>query len=115
MITAGSGRPVNAAIIGDANQNGNTNNDRLPAARRNSFAGPDYATTDMRIGRTIYRPNKFKFDFTAESFNLFNRFNKRFQLTDDGARSATPPSSTAALSTLESTTSLLTARCQPTL
>ena len=87
VITAGSGRPVNATIIGDANQDGNTNNDRLPAARRNSFVGPDYTTTDMRIGRTIYRRNKLKLDFTAESFNLLNRLNKRFRLTDDGALS----------------------------
>jgi hypothetical protein len=28
-----------------------------------------------------------KLDFTAESFNLLNRLNKRFQLTDDGALS----------------------------
>jgi hypothetical protein len=87
VITAGSGRPVNATIIGDANRDGNTNNDRLPAARRNSFVGPDYTTTDMRIGRTIYRRNKLKLDFTAESFNLLNRLNKRFRLTDDGALS----------------------------
>jgi hypothetical protein len=87
VITAGSGRPVNPAVIGDANQDGNTNNDRIPAASRNSFVGPDYTTTDMRIGRTMYRHNKVKLDFTAESFNLFNRLNSRFQLTDDGALS----------------------------
>ena len=87
VITAGSGRPVNAAIVGDANQDENTNNDRLPGARRNSFVGPNYTTTDMRIGRTIYGKNRLKVDFTAESFNLFNRLNQRFQLTDDGALS----------------------------
>jgi outer membrane receptor protein involved in Fe transport len=89
VITAGSGRPVNASVIGDANQDGNTNNDRIPAARRNSFVGPDYTTTDMRIGRTMYRHNKIKLDFTVESFNLLNRLNRRFQLTDDGALSNT--------------------------
>jgi hypothetical protein len=41
----------------------------------------------MRIGRTIFRHNKIKLDFTAESFNLLNRLNRRFQLTDDGALS----------------------------
>jgi hypothetical protein len=87
VITAGSGRPVNPTVIGDANQDGNTNNDRIPAARRNSFVGPDYTTTDMRIWRTMYRHNKVKLDFTAESFNLLNRLNRRFQLTDDGALS----------------------------
>jgi hypothetical protein len=87
VVTAGSGRPVNAAIVGDANQDDNTNNDRLPGARRNSFVGPNYTTTDMRVGRTIYRRSRLKVDFTAESFNLFNRLNRRFQLTDDGALS----------------------------
>lgn len=87
IVTAGSGRPVNATVIGDANQDGNTYNDRLPAARRNSFVGPGYTTTDIRLGRIIYRRSKLKLDFTAESFNLLNRLNKRFQLTDDGALS----------------------------
>ena len=51
VIAAGSGRPAKPTIIGDANQDGNSDNDRLPAARRNSFTGPDYATTDMRLSR----------------------------------------------------------------
>jgi hypothetical protein len=87
VITAGSGRPVNATVIGDANQDANSNNDRLPAARRNSFLGPNYTTTDMRISRRIYVRKDLKLDFTAESFNLFNRVNRRFQLTDDGIMS----------------------------
>jgi hypothetical protein len=43
----------------------------------------------MRIGRTMYRHNKVKLDFTVESFNLLNRLNRRFQVTDDGALSNT--------------------------
>lgn len=84
VVTAGSGRPVNATVAGDANQDGNSENDRLPGASRNSFVGPDYTSTDMRMARTIYRHNKIKLDFTAESFNLLNRLNQRFQTTDDG-------------------------------
>jgi hypothetical protein len=87
IVTAGSGRPVNATVIGDANQDDNSSNDRLPAARRNSFLGPDYTSTDMRISRRIYVRKGLKVDFTAESFNLFNRLNRRFQLTDDGIMS----------------------------
>jgi len=34
VIAAGSGRPANPTIIGDANQDGNSDNDRLPGARR---------------------------------------------------------------------------------
>lgn len=87
IITAGSGRPVDASVIGDANQDDNSNNDRLPGARRNSFTGPDYTTTDMRISRRIFSHQGWKLEFTAESFNLFNRLNKRFQITDDGIMS----------------------------
>ncbi len=36
MVTAGSGRPVSARIVGDANGDGNTYNDRLPGYRRNA-------------------------------------------------------------------------------
>src|SRR5216683_8111317 len=36
----GSGRPVSATVIGDANQDDNSNNDRLPGARRNFFTDP---------------------------------------------------------------------------
>jgi len=85
VVTAGSGRPVDATAAGDANQDGNYGNDRLPGARRNSFVGPDYSSTDMRLARRIYAKNGWKLEFTAESFNLFNRLNSRFQLTSDGA------------------------------
>jgi Carboxypeptidase regulatory-like domain/TonB dependent receptor len=87
VITAGSGRPVNATVIGDANGDDNTSNDRLPGARRNSFVGPDYTSTEMLISRRIYLRKGMKLDFTAESFNLLNRLNRRFQLTDDGTMS----------------------------
>jgi len=84
VVTAGSGRPVNPTIIGDANQDGNNDNDRLPGVRRNSFTGPDYATVDMRLSRKLYSKNGWKLELTAESFNLSNRLNRRFQITDDG-------------------------------
>jgi hypothetical protein len=85
VVSAGSGRPVDAAVSGDANQDGNYGNDRLPGARRNSFVGPDYASTDMRLTRRLYSHNGFNVEFTAKSLNLFNRLNSRFQLTSDGA------------------------------
>ena len=87
VFTGGSGRPVNAQVQGDANQDGNSENDRLPGARRNSFTGPDYATADMRLSRRLFARNGYKLEFTAESFNLFNRLNPRYQLTSDGALS----------------------------
>jgi outer membrane receptor protein involved in Fe transport len=84
VITAGSGRPVNATVVGDANQDGNSGNDRLPGASRNSFVGPDYSSTDMRLSRKLFERNGWRLEFTAESFNLLNRLNARYQITDDG-------------------------------
>jgi len=87
VVTAGSGRPINAEVAGDANQDGNSNNDRIPGVRRNSFVGPNYASADMRIARRLFARNGYKLEFTAESFNLLNRVNRRFQITDDGLMS----------------------------
>jgi hypothetical protein len=84
VATVGSGRPIEARVFGDPNQDGNSTNDRLPGAGRNAFLGPDYATTDMRLTRRLYVGDRVKLDLVAESFNLFNRENKRVQLSDDG-------------------------------
>lgn len=84
IVTAGSGRPVSARVIGDANQDGNTENDRLPGVRRNSFIGPDYATADLRLSRTLRLGDRVKLDLLVESFNLLNRDNRRVDITDNG-------------------------------
>jgi hypothetical protein len=83
VITVGSGRPVNARMYGDPNQDGNTSNDRLPGYGRNAFVGPDYATTDMRVTRRLFTRDRWKLDLIVESFNLLNRDNQRVQITDD--------------------------------
>jgi hypothetical protein len=84
VVTAGSGRPVNARTFGDANRDANSDNDRLPGVARNSFVGPDYATVDLRLSRRIVLRRKLKLDLTAEAFNTFNRANKRVEVNDDG-------------------------------
>jgi hypothetical protein len=84
VFTYGSGRPLDARVSGDPNQDGNSMNDRLPGYRRNAFEGPDYATTDLRITRRLLLGARLKLDLTAESFNLFNRDNQRVNITDDG-------------------------------
>src|SRR5438552_15838972 len=84
VITVGSGRPIDARISGDANQDDNSGNDRLPGYGRNAFVGPDYATTDMRLSRRVYVHNRTKLELIVESFNLLNRDNQRVQITDDG-------------------------------
>jgi Carboxypeptidase regulatory-like domain/TonB dependent receptor len=84
IVTAGSGRPVNATVDGDPNQDGNYDNDRLPGYSRNGFTGPDYASTDLRLVRKIHVAPGYRLEFTADSFNLFNRDNQRVEITSSG-------------------------------
>ncbi len=88
VVTYGSGRPVDARITGDANQDGNSSNDRLPGVGRNAFLGPDYSTTDMRLTRRFYFGDRIKLDLIVESFNLLNRDNQRVQISADGFQNA---------------------------
>jgi hypothetical protein len=83
IVTFGSGRPVNARVLNDANGDGNPYNDRLPGAGRNSLTGPNYATTDMRLTRKIRVTERLRFELLAESFNLLNRNNLRVNTNDD--------------------------------
>ncbi len=84
VVTAGSGRPVNATVSGDPNQDGNYDNDRLPGYSRNGFTGPDYASTDLRLVRKIHVAEGYRLEFNADSFNLFNRDNQRVEITSSG-------------------------------
>jgi hypothetical protein len=84
ISTFGSGRPANATVSGDPNQDGNTSNDRLSGYGRNAFVGPDYATMDLKLGRTLNLGGRCHLELTADSFNLFNRDNQRFQIDDEG-------------------------------
>jgi len=71
-------------VTGDANQDGNNTNDRLPGTKRNSFLGPDYASTDLRVARRLYAGDHMKLEVMAESFNVFNRDNPKIVTTSDG-------------------------------
>ena len=84
IMTCGSGRPANATVEGDPNQDGNTSNDRLSGYGRKAFIGPDYATMDLRMVRKINLGERYHLELTAESFNLFNRDNQRYELSDSG-------------------------------
>ncbi|HEY6182201.1 MAG TPA: hypothetical protein VIW67_08145, partial [Terriglobales bacterium] len=65
-------------------QDDNSINDRLPGVSRNSYLGPDYSTTDLRITRRIYLSDKIKLDLMVESFNLFNRDNQKVDTSGAG-------------------------------
>jgi hypothetical protein len=84
VVTIGSGRPIDVMVSGDPNQDGNSDNDRLPGIGRNSLVGPDYASTDLRLTRNLYTHKRTKLNFVAESFNLLNRDNQRVDITDNG-------------------------------
>ncbi len=88
VVTFGSGRPVDARIIGDANQDGNSLNDRLPGVGRNSLVGPGYATTDMRLTRAMHLGDRVKLNLMVESFNLFNHENPMVQTNANGFQNA---------------------------
>ncbi len=89
VLTFGSGRPVNATVSGDPNQDDNDMNDRIPGIRRNSYLGPDYSSTDARLSRRLYARNRLKIDMILESFNLLNRDNKMVTVTENGLSSDT--------------------------
>jgi len=76
--------PAESTVSGDPNQDGNTDNDRLAGCGRNAFLGPDYATMDMRMGRGIKLGGHLRLELTGEAFNLFNRDNKRYDISDSG-------------------------------
>jgi hypothetical protein len=84
VFTAGSGRPINATIAGDANRDNDTYNDRLPGAARNSYIGPGYFTVDMRISKSFQLSERVRVTLLAESFNVSNRINRRVDISDDG-------------------------------
>jgi hypothetical protein len=88
VFTFGSGRPFDARVAGDPNQDNNSMNDRLPGIGRNALVGPAYSTMDLRLSRQIRLGLRTKLELMAESFNLFNHLNRRVQLTDDGFQSA---------------------------
>jgi hypothetical protein len=84
VMTFGSGRPTDARVTGDPNRDDNSSNDRLSGYGRNAFLGPDYATMDLRLTRKIHVTERLRLELTAESFNLFNRDNQRYRLSEDG-------------------------------
>ena len=88
VMTFGSGRPTEARVSGDPNRDDNSSNDRLPGYGRNAFLGPDYATMDLRVTRKIKLNERYRLELTGESFNVFNRSNRRLDLSDDGFQNA---------------------------
>jgi hypothetical protein len=84
VFSGGSGRPLTGRINRDLNRDGNFNNDRLPHARRNSFTGPNYISGEVRVTRKFHITEQWRLEASLESFNVFNRNNKRIRPSDEG-------------------------------
>src|SRR4051812_30328196 len=84
ILSAGSGRPVNAHVNGDANRDGNIENDRLPGVGRNSSIGPNSISTDMLITGIFHLNDPCPLKPSTESSTPFNRQNQRMNVNDDG-------------------------------
>src|SRR5262249_3898971 len=76
IITARSGFPFHVRTGIDINLDYN-NNDRPFAVGRNTGIGPEFFTTDLRLGRRIrFSADKpLGLEFIVDAFNLFNRTN----------------------------------------
>ena len=71
----GKDDPVVAAHAAEPNADGNPNSDRPGFVGRNSYEGPGYATTDLRVGREFALNRGARLDVSVDLFNLFNRTN----------------------------------------
>src|SRR5207237_9345757 len=87
-LTPGALPTSTPRIARDANRDTNSSNDRRPGVSRNSFYGPDYASTDMRLTRRIYLHDRVTVDALVESFNVFNHPNKTVSSTDNSFQNA---------------------------
>jgi hypothetical protein len=76
IVTARSGFPFNIRTGFDVNLDG-VNNDRPSGVGRNTFLGPDFFTTDLRVGRQIHfnGDSPLGLEVIFDAFNLFNRSN----------------------------------------
>ncbi len=65
----------------DLNNDGNRDSDRAPGFGRNSFRKGKFVSFDFRTTKTFFFTEKYRLQFIAEFFNLFNRVN--FSSFDD--------------------------------
>lgn len=75
IVSAQSGLPYSARVVGDLNGDGNPFNDLAPGTRRNQFRLPAIFTVDSRIARDIPVGGRLRAQLIWEAFNLLNRDN----------------------------------------
>jgi len=70
-----SGRPFQASVSNDPNNDGNFSADRPPFVGRNTIQGPNFMTVDMRFTRDFKLHERAGLRLIFEAFNLTNRAN----------------------------------------
>jgi hypothetical protein len=100
IVVYSSGRPFNLLLGYDANGDAHTETDRARLADgssvgRNTGTGPNFLTTDVRIGRQMNTRARCRIELTLDMFNLFNRTNYSGLNHVFGGRSLTTANVTA--------------------
>ena len=113
IFTYASGRPFNLLRGYDANGDAHTETDRAILSNglsvgRNTGTGPNFVTTDIRIGRQMATRARCRVDLTVDVFNVFNRTNysgvnrvfgsRALTSADVTARTGLPPTEPLGLS-----------------
>jgi hypothetical protein len=80
ILTYASGRPFNLLLGYDGNGDAHTETDRArltngESVGRNTGAGPNLFTTDLRIARQVNIGQRRRLELSIDAFNLFNRTN----------------------------------------
>jgi outer membrane receptor protein involved in Fe transport len=77
IFQASGNLPYSARLAAnvDLNNDGNRNSDRAPGFGRNSFYTGHFVSFDFRTTKTFYFTERYRLQFIAEFFNLFNRVN----------------------------------------
>jgi outer membrane receptor protein involved in Fe transport len=77
IFQASGNLPYSARLAAnvDLNNDGNRNSDRAPGFGRNSFYTGHFVSFDFRTTKTFYFTERYRLQFIAEFFNVFNRLN----------------------------------------
>src|ERR1017187_3104683 len=72
--TTGNLSPVDGGATGAViSTNASPTGGRVPWLARNPFNLPSFSDVDFRVGRGFSIHEKYRFDFTIDAFNLFNK------------------------------------------